>query len=599
MRRNGPNILSLVTFFATNLLRAVRDSVAYAVSFLPRWLSSVLSRCQTVAGEKPPHVPECSVLRLDTKVYTSDDDDTAGDGLDLVDVLASRRRFRLRRDRLCEHSEYFRALFRSRMQENEERTVDLSSVPCEILEPILDFVHDGRLALLTPDIVCECIETANYLVMPGLLKECGAYARGILDRRNCWSFLEFAESIACEEALAAAYSYLSSNFLELGNIGKRLPPEKVEKIRRLRTEGARHLCVLKKECAVPAHLANGSGRCIYHLSVRADGDEASRGGRFWDAGGTQTSVAGDRTPGSDGAAAAGRSSRAWLRRSELPFASDKWNFSTAVLDNYLYIIGGHRHCQGGSSRAEFRSLAYRYNPLTDTWAEVACMRKRRRRFSLAVARGFLFALGGWYLDALTSPDARTRVYSAVERYDPASDTWTFVSSLPFTDFTFSMTMTHDVPLAATLRDDVYAIGNIARTGEKLLLRYEVARDRWSEVLPTLTRAAVDLPALYCMVAAERLYVLGCNNDSSVLLSFSPQEGRWSRPALLPKLCLVGQGAAVVAGADGNGGPTAIAMPAPEQNCAVVVELETGAVQLLPELPFPPSHEAIFTLHFPA
>lgn len=47
----------------------------------------------------------------------------------------------------------------------------------------------------------------------------------------------------------------------------------------------------------------------------------------------------------------------------------------------------------------------------------------------------------------------------------------FVSSLPLTDFQFTMSLSHDVPLATSLGHCIYVLGSIQRTGEKLLLQY--------------------------------------------------------------------------------------------------------------------------------
>ncbi|KAK1169116.1 hypothetical protein AOXY_G10056, partial [Acipenser oxyrinchus oxyrinchus] len=68
--------------------------------------------------------------------------------------------------------------------------------------------------------------------------------------------------------------------------------------------------------------------------------------------------------------------------------------------------------------------------------------QRRRHFSTAVCEGAIFAVGGWYLDNLLAPDSSTALYTAVERYDPWTDTWAFVSSLPLTDFLFTVSLSH-------------------------------------------------------------------------------------------------------------------------------------------------------------
>lgn len=53
-------------------------------------------------------------------------------------------------------------------------------------------------------------------------------------------------------------------------------------------------------------------------------------------------------------------------------------------------------------------------------------------------------------------------------------------------------------------------------------------DSWSELLPTLTRADADLPALYFLGATDRLIVIGGNNTESVVTSFCLQSQKWGQ-----------------------------------------------------------------------
>ena len=53
----------------------------------------------------------------------------------------------------------------------------------------------------------------------------------------------------------------------------------------------------------------------------------------------------------------------------------------------------------------------------------------------------------------------------------------FVSSLPLTDFQFTVSLSHDVPLATSLGHCLYVLGSIQRTGEKLLLQYNTRQGK--------------------------------------------------------------------------------------------------------------------------
>lgn len=101
--------------------------------------------------------------------------------------------------------------------------------------------------------------------------------------------------------------------------------------------------------------------------------------------------------------------------------------------------------------------------------------QHRRHFSAAVCGGHIYAIGGWYLDSLVTPDSSTGVYTAVERYDPWTDSWAFVSSLPLSDFQFTLSLSHDSPLTTSLGTCLYVLGNIQRTGEKLVLCYDTTQ----------------------------------------------------------------------------------------------------------------------------
>lgn len=70
----------------------------------------------------------------------------------------------------------------------------------------------------------------------------------------------------------------------------------------------------------------------------------------------------------------------WYPVTELPFRVDKWCFTTVVLYNYLYIIGGYR--QRVKRGWEFKMASFRFNPLTHTWVATAPLIKVRPSSSL-------------------------------------------------------------------------------------------------------------------------------------------------------------------------------------------------------------------------
>jgi hypothetical protein len=86
--------------------------------------------------------------------------------------------------------------------------------------------------------------------------------------------------------------------------------------------------------------------------------------------------------------------------------------SAATLDGMVYIAGGHSN--GRDSARAFRVDG-------DHWTEVASMHFARGGHALVSAQGKLYAIGG--------NTARGNV-AAVEAYDPSTNAWTVVTSLP-------------------------------------------------------------------------------------------------------------------------------------------------------------------------
>ena len=77
----------------------------------------------------------------------------------------------------------------------------------------------------------------------------------------------------------------------------------------------------------------------------------------------------------------------------------------AVLDNKIYVTGGHEVVHGGQTMSSVDC----YDPNTNTWSQMANMNIARWSHSLVSLQGRLYAIGGDWVDD-------------VEVYDPYSNT---------------------------------------------------------------------------------------------------------------------------------------------------------------------------------
>nr|WEX30626.1 Kelch-like protein 42-A-1 [Carassius gibelio] len=468
----------------------------------------------------------------------------------MVMVQTSTHTFHVDLEKLADCSEYFRALSHSCMRETSEQLVHLDHVPSPVFHNLLQFCFLQRFCI-SEDLIGEHLRVSTYLLASGFTNRLLIALSQALTEHTCLGYLQLAEELCSEELQETVLTYLSKNLLERSHLCQGLDPHLKAKLLRLRSKGAPHLCCLRKE----------------NLTSRNDPETDAARKLF--------RLEEDQDYGK------------WSSLTDLPFCADKWCFTTAVLYNYLYLIWGYRHRV--KRGYEFKMASFRYNPFTNQWVSTAPLIKHRRHFSTAVCEGRIFAVGGWYLDSLVTPDSSTGVYTAVERYNPWKDTWEFVSSLPLTDFQFSLSLSHDSPLTTSLGHCLYVLGNIQRTGEKLVLRYDTRQDCWCELLPTLTRTSADLPILNFLGAANsQLLVIGGNNSETMVTSFCVNSQKWGRIRAMERTTLIGQGTIL---------HNEVYMSGMKDNSVVKLNLHSLSICPLPSLPVTTCYESVFHLYF--
>ncbi|GAA6220829.1 kelch-like protein 22 isoform X1 [Lates japonicus] len=107
--------------------------------------------------------------------------------------------------------------------------------------------------------------------------------------------------------------------------------------------------------------------------------------------------------------------REW-RTLSAAFAPRMSNQGIAVLNNFVYLIGGDKNTSG--FRAETR--CWRYDPRHNSWCSIQPLQQQHADHCVCVVGGHIYAIGGRdYSNELDS----------VERYDPHTNTWEFVSPL--------------------------------------------------------------------------------------------------------------------------------------------------------------------------
>ncbi|MBK8902142.1 MAG: hypothetical protein IPM53_13235 [Anaerolineaceae bacterium] len=140
------------------------------------------------------------------------------------------------------------------------------------------------------------------------------------------------------------------------------------------------------------------------------------------------------------------------------------------------------------------------------WQEVARMPSSRSEMSAGVIDGRIYVPGGW-----TNGFGQS---TALEMYDPATDTWTRLADLPFH-------VNHHA--TAVYQNALYVFGP-----EDTALRYDPASDTWQELAPMPERRYAAAAA----VLGDFVYVIGGSGSTSDLLRYDPASNSWTRLAPL-------------------------------------------------------------------
>ena len=142
----------------------------------------------------------------------------------------------------------------------------------------------------------------------------------------------------------------------------------------------------------------------------------------------------------------------WSYGTSMPGNQSVGLAGVASHDGMLYVAGG----VGANDRSDSTDRMIRYDPVNDTWTQLASMNNRRHSFDLVSFRGKLIAYGG--VAVFFDPVANTTVEeetNLTEAYDPITNTW---SQLPNATNAFS------AYAATVFNDEIIIHGGYERSG---------------------------------------------------------------------------------------------------------------------------------------
>lgn len=250
----------------------------------------------------------------------------------IIAIVVEDKIYEVDKKKLIEKSDYFRALFSSGMRESTEDCVQLQGLSVPGLELVLEFINTSKVQVVNETLE-DLIETASFLQVTSILKLLTSEIR--LD--NCVDLYGLSEVYGAHDLRTACLKYLSCYYhpmLRRPEFGS-LPPAVRDQVREMRMKGTATL------------VAIGDFTC---LSLDGpDQDEPWSMLRY------------------------GEGEQRWKPlANNLPpdMINVRW-YGSAVLDNYLFIVGGYR-----TSSQEI-SAVHCYNPCRNEWNQVAPLNQKR------------------------------------------------------------------------------------------------------------------------------------------------------------------------------------------------------------------------------
>ncbi|XP_049954201.1 kelch-like protein 5 isoform X1 [Schistocerca serialis cubense] len=472
-----------------------------------------------------------------------------------VTLVAESSRIPAHRIVLSAASEYFAAMFTSKLRESTEHEIEMHEMDGNSLRAIVQYCYTGKVEI-REETVEKLLSAARLLQMPEIVDACCGFLKKQLDPSNCIGIRLFADTQGCDDLMKAAHDYTTEHFMEVINREEftKLSADEVEKLLKSddlnvpceenvfnalmtwiahdeetrKKDVSRLLGLIKLPLLSPAFIVDCiEGNIIfkedsvcrelvmealkYHLlperrprlqSVRTRPRKSTVGSLY-------------AVGGLDGTLGLTSIEKYDLR-------ANKWSnvghmncrrlqFGVAVIDGRLYVVGGRDGLKTLNTAECFDFRAR-------TWNVLPPMATHRHGLGVAVLEGPLYAVGGhdgWsYLNT-------------VERWDPQARQWSFVASM------FTQRSTVGV---AVLNSKLYAVGG--RDGSSCLRSvecYDPHTNKWTACAPMAKRRG----GVGVGVANGYLYALGghdapISNPSASRFScverYDPKSDTWTTVA---------------------------------------------------------------------
>ncbi|KAM6930396.1 kelch-like protein 22 isoform 2-T2 [Xenentodon cancila] len=382
-----------------------------------------------------------------------------------VVLVVEGRHIHAHRILLAASCHYFRGMFAGGLREMKQKEIPIHGVSYMAMKKILDYIYTSEIEL---DLECvqEVLIAATLVQLENVIGFCCDFLFSWLDESNIIEVYHLADLYGLQQLKAMVHSYILRNIETLSRteMYRRLPPEEV-----FRALSSDELQVTSEnevyEAALHYHyspeevetdqvylqdnlkMLDAVRFCLIERQVlqRLHGrlnqcplkDSVSAALRYHEQELRQPVLQSPLTQprstfhcilsfgGMFSSSSFSNSDRLfqvfhpswgeWRTLTE-PHTPRMSNQGVAVLNNFVYLIGGDKNTSG--FRAENR--CWRYDPRHNSWCSIQPLQQQHADHCVCVVGSHIYAIGGRdYSNELDS----------VERYDPHTNTWEFVSPL--------------------------------------------------------------------------------------------------------------------------------------------------------------------------
>jgi N-acetylneuraminic acid mutarotase len=212
----------------------------------------------------------------------------------------------------------------------------------------------------------------------------------------------------------------------------------------------------------------------------------------------------------------------WKTKEPMPTARS--GFAIAAYQSKIYVIGG---TTGTSDASGFTDKNEVYDPATDTWETMVSMPTPRADLCASVVNGSIYLIGGKeYWEGSLNHEL-----NVTEVYDPTTDTWTTAASMPIPVFGYaSAVVDGKIYVMGGTRQFLESWTNLETVGSNQV--YDVQNDTWSIGTDlSSVRSYAAAAATSGLTAPKRIYIVGGFNEvgysTSAVNVYDVENKAWS------------------------------------------------------------------------